>query len=79
MPKLLRSETETRAARIRSSIKAQMTFYGISPQAAAKAANMSQGGFYNRMRDPLDFRLRELAGLDRVLHFTQEQMEAFKI
>lgn len=79
MPKVARTEEAEQAARIKSAIIAQMTYYGLKPEKVAKGINLSVQSFYNRLNNPLMFRRCEEIALNKMLHFTPEQKEAFKI
>lgn len=74
MPKLRPSATDLRNRTIIATIKYGMEQAGVEPDELALAARVSRATYYDRLRDPGQFRLCELRGISEKLHIPLDQL-----
>lgn len=76
MPKLRPSATDLKNRTIIATIKYGMEQAGVEPDELALAARVSRATYYDRLRDPGQFRLCELRGISEKLHIPLDQLIA---
>lgn len=74
MPKLRPSAADLKNRAIIATIKYGMEMSHIEPDELAFAARMCRATFYDRLRDPSQFRLCELRRIGEKLHIPVEQL-----
>ncbi|MCI1956140.1 MAG: hypothetical protein LKJ21_07180 [Oscillospiraceae bacterium] len=79
MPKLRPAATDQTNRSIIAVIKYGMAQAGVEPDELALAARVSRATYYDRLRDPGQFRLCELRGIAEKLHIPLEQLATGKI
>jgi hypothetical protein len=74
MPRLRPSAADLKNRALIAAIKYGMEQVGVQPDELALAARVSQATYYNRLRDPGQFRLCELREISEKLHIMLEQL-----
>ncbi len=74
MPKLRPSATDQKNRALLATIKYGMERAGVEPDELALAARVCRATYYDRLRDPGQFRLCELRGISEKLHIPLEQL-----
>ena len=75
MPKLKPSKTELQDRTLVGSMENQMRIQGIDKKGTAKQAGFAESTFYQRLRNPDTFTIRELRRVFAVLHYPDEEKE----
>mgnify|MGYP000985134599 CR=1 FL=1 len=78
MPKLRPSITDQQSRAMLATIKYGMEQAGVESDELALAARVSRATYYDRLRDPGQFRLNELRGISKKLNIPLEQLIAGK-
>lgn len=78
MPRLRPSAADLENRTIIATIKYGMEMSRVEPDELALAARVSRATFYDRMKDPNQFRLCELRRISDKLHIPLEQLVAGK-
>lgn len=60
--------------KISSSIKLLSAYYNIKIERLAVAARIDKSTFYCRLKNPGDFKVRELSSIAKLLHTTPEKL-----
>jgi hypothetical protein len=74
MPKLRPSAADLKDRTIIATIKYGMEQAAVESDELALAARVSRATYYDRLRDPGQFRLSELRGISEKLHIPLEQL-----
>lgn len=78
MPKLRKSAIEIQNRTIIAQIKYGMELSGVEPDELALATRICRTTFYDRLKNPSQFRLCELRRISQKLHIPLEQLVSEK-